>query len=356
MISVVDSIKIPAHPNIYTGTNKRELRIDFSLPECPNENTGLFILIPGFGAHIDSKIYQKLLRELPNKYNVVAIQCDYFGSEFMQDANSLTLVEPEKYLTRDELSYYRQNPQQIVQMLIGKPIRIRAKANLGESSEHFADLSFMQAIDIITSIEAIKIILRENNIPFNANRTISYGQSQGAYISLLANRLAPQLFSFIIDNSAWEYPKYLDQNRLLMSCVGLCEIVEEFEYYVRTVLNTRSLELDTIYDRFENKAFIYSILGSEDILVSIEKKKRFLKNVNFTHLEFIQKKDVDGIIYKSAEHGLGANFIELIDHVMKRENGRLNEMEYSPMYRVQCGDYIIEVNYQNALPIFNLIV
>lgn len=78
----VETIIIPGHKNLYSKKNlNRDLRIDFGIPRRFNQETGLFILSPGFGAHIDSKIYQKLLRQLPDKYNVVTIQCSYFGNE-----------------------------------------------------------------------------------------------------------------------------------------------------------------------------------------------------------------------------------------------------------------------------------
>ena len=45
----LESIIIPAHHTIWNGYNKRELRIEFALPEKgTNEETGFFIFAPGF--------------------------------------------------------------------------------------------------------------------------------------------------------------------------------------------------------------------------------------------------------------------------------------------------------------------
>lgn len=63
-LSYNDTLKIPAHYNIYTGVNGRELRIDYSPQKGTNADTGIFIFVPGFGGHIDSKIYKKCVNIL----------------------------------------------------------------------------------------------------------------------------------------------------------------------------------------------------------------------------------------------------------------------------------------------------
>lgn len=69
----------------------------------------------------------------------------------------------------------------------------------------------MQAIDIITALETKKIILRENDLPFNEQKIIGYGHSHGAHLLHLSNRFSPYLFSYIVDNSAWIEPVYLSR-------------------------------------------------------------------------------------------------------------------------------------------------
>lgn len=52
------SFEVGAHKNIYTNTTGRELRIDFSVPDNGvNSDTGIVVLIPGFGGNIDSNVY-----------------------------------------------------------------------------------------------------------------------------------------------------------------------------------------------------------------------------------------------------------------------------------------------------------
>lgn len=56
----LQSFEITAHQNIYSGDTNRSLRIDYVAPvEGINQNTGLLILVPGFGGNIDSTVYKK---------------------------------------------------------------------------------------------------------------------------------------------------------------------------------------------------------------------------------------------------------------------------------------------------------
>lgn len=103
-------------------------------------------------------------------------------------------------------------------------------------------MSYMQAIDNITAIEAIKLILRENNLTFNENKVMGYGHSQGAYLLHLANKLAPHLFTYIIDNSSWVDPVYLYENRYLNKGIGKAIFSIEFDYMDKKYL-TLSLQI-----------------------------------------------------------------------------------------------------------------
>lgn len=90
-----ESIKISAHPNLYNGKSGRELRIDYSLPtEGTNNETGIVVFVPGFGGNIDSKVYKKMRETFADQYNLVTMQCDYFGSRYMQLAENFSFKEP----------------------------------------------------------------------------------------------------------------------------------------------------------------------------------------------------------------------------------------------------------------------
>ncbi|WP_107923577.1 DUF2920 family protein [Lysinibacillus parviboronicapiens] len=267
------SIKIPAHHNIYNGSSNRELRIEFSFPEKEtDENLGIAIFVPGFGGKIDSNVYKKMRETFADTYNVVTVQCDFFGSEFMQSASSFNLNcdinELLASFSLEERSTINGDYSNLLEILSARNITIPVVAKIDETGDHFNDMGFMQAIDIITAIEAVRIIFKENSIKFNEKRVIGYGHSHGAYLLHLSNCLAPHLFSYIIDNSAWIEPVYLSANRLLFQGFGQMTLQMEFDYIAKKYIEDKqALSLDTFYNQFDNAAKIISFQGNEDNFV-----------------------------------------------------------------------------------------
>ncbi|MGG0655041.1 DUF2920 family protein [Rummeliibacillus pycnus] len=263
------SINIPAHQNIYTGTSNRELRIDFSTPQNGvNEETGLVVFVPGFGGNIDSKVYKKMREVMADKYNLITIQCEYFGSKYMQSAESFNVQDTkfiESLLSENELRMIKEKPSNLLNILSSKDIELHVLANINEDLEEFNDMSYMQAIDIITAIESVKIIMADNDLKFNENRIIGYGHSHGAYLLHLCNILDPYLFSFIIDNSAWTQPVYLSHNRILGQKVNKLTLVVKFDYIAKKILKDASrLNLKSLYQSYNNMAQILAFQGEND--------------------------------------------------------------------------------------------
>jgi len=85
-------LSLSAHPNIYSRYRMREFDVYFSTPDQGvNESTGLLLLIPGFGGNAESNVYKKMRSVFADQYNLVTVQCNYFGQEFMQQGGSIEL-------------------------------------------------------------------------------------------------------------------------------------------------------------------------------------------------------------------------------------------------------------------------
>ncbi|MFJ7732309.1 DUF2920 family protein [Lysinibacillus sp. NPDC097231] len=358
-METIQSIKIPAHYNIYTGANDRDLRIDFVIPtQGVNENTGLFILVPGFGASIESKVYKKMLINFADLYNVVTLQCDYFGHRFMQGGENLILKTPFSEIAHlfleEEMQQIKDEPQRLLSILSTKQVNVYAQENLDESLDEFADLSYMQAIDIITAIEAVKVLLKGNKLTFNEKRVIGWGQSQGAYLLHLVNRLTPHLLSLIIDNAAWIQPSYLNDKRVLAMKINNCTFNVSFEYLVsKLAIDQEALSLKTLYKEFENNSYIKSFIGTTDNLVSEKEKEEIFRFVPYCDFHIIDETKVDGEIFKSTNHGLDADFIKLVGYIMSEDIYHINKKEKESNYQVKLSQTVITVDYTNELPIFN---
>lgn len=352
-------LTISAHPNIYNGNNERTYRIEYSIPQNgTNEDTGIVLIVPGFGANIDSKVYKKIRETFADNYNLVTVQCDYFGSKFMQSSESFSYQQEnlEELLSKEDFELLKNDKSNFFKLISNYSTQLNCVATINETQDEFVDMSYMQAIDNITALEAIKIILKENKMLFNDNKIFGYGHSQGAYILHLANKLAPHLFTYIIDNSSWVQPVYLNTNRYLFQQVGNAIISIEFDYLAKTLLKDKeSLSLHKIYSSFINGAYIYSLLGTTDNLVTVEDKKMSISKMQFTQFDLIDDNKVDGHIFKSTSHGLDADFLKLFDYVLDKLPTHQNNNKFAEKYTVDGVQTSIIVDYSSALPLFQLV-
>lgn len=293
-------------------------------------------------------------------YNMVTVQCEYFGSQFMQSTEEFTLKDGYSSLANifleEEIKQIKNNFADFIPLLSNKTVNFPVLAKLGESTEEFVDMGYMQAIDVITSIEAIQIILKENVLAYDENRVIGFGQSQGAYLLHLCNRLVPHLFSQIIDNAAWVSPVYLYSNRWLYKQLNNATLCIEFDYIAKNIIeDKKALSLHELYKRFKNGAYIYSCIGTTDNLVNVQDKRSSLSKLNYVKFEVIDSKKVDGIIFKSTNHGLDADFIQLVDYVFSQKSTHLNKNKKRIQYDVVSSKTKIHVDYSYGLPLFQFV-
>lgn len=356
-----NTITVPAHPNIYNGSNTgRELRIDFSVPEeGVTIETGLILFVPGFGGNIDSKVYSKMRKLFADHYNLVAVQCSYFGDEFMQGSENITLENMgyyvDKYLTSKQKNDLASEPSFLLQMLSDHSIVLPVKARLQETENFFNDMGFMQAIDLITCLEVVKIILHDNHLTFNKQKIIGYGHSHGAYLLHLVNRLAPHLLTNIIDNSSWIEPVYLSTNRNLYNKSNKMTLQIEFNYLAKTLISDKTaLSLESIYRDFDNQANIFMFQGSDDNLVDHIRKQQIMLNVNRTQFILIDEKDVDEVKFKSNRHGLDADFLNLFDYAFNNLIQNVQNNVEVQNNNIILSNTEIEIDYTQGLPIFSL--
>lgn len=358
-MAINESITIPGHYNIYTGNFKRDLRIDFCLPENgTNEKTGILLFVPGFSGHIDSKIYIKMRNYFSDKYNLVTVQCNYFGSKYMQTAHNVKLKGDFSnivhYFNEAELQEIYKDNSKALAFLRTRDSFIKVHAVLDETAEEFADLGFMQAIDIITAVEAIKIVLKENKLEYDTSKIIGSGHSQGAYLLSLANRLVPFLFSEVVDNSGWLRPQFFYRSRFLFDYDMKLRREIEFSYYGKDNLkDLEALNLNNVFKDFKNGAYMHIFLGETDYLVGVEEKKTCYKNFEFIDFEVITPNKVDGEIIKSTNHGLDADFLKLLELVLNKEVNHKNPNSKIENYEMKISKTKISVDYSNGLPLFN---
>lgn len=292
-----------------------------------------------------------------DKFNLVVFQCDYFGSLFMQSSEKFTLKDSDylkKIFNPDELNKIKRDSNKLLEILALKNIVFNVRASIDESINHFNDMGLMQAIDILTAIEAMKLILNDNNLQFNKNRIIGYGHSHGSYLLHLANILSNNTFSYIVDNSAWIEPVYLTTNRLLYQTVGTSTLAIEFDYLAKEVIADKSnLNLGLLYNNNDIQTQILTFQGNNDNLINhLEKEKLINQIINGKYI-LVTENDIDNKKYKSNTHGLGADFLELFSYAMTFESHNI-PINTSKEKIAKLDTVEINVDYGQGLPVFTV--
>jgi len=347
-------------------SNKRKLKVYFSLPEKGvNEDTGVLLFIAGFGGQATSNVYKKMRDKFSDLYNLVTVQCDYFGYEFMQSAESIKIPSIDKgklgkVFSAQEIEEIYKSDHFDFNLLLkyGSKYDINIDVNADLSKENlnnFNDMGTMQSIDNIVAVLNVINILYDNNLNINAKKIIIYGHSHGAYLAYLCNAFSPKLFSLIIDNSAWLYPVYLfNGDRQFTSKIGNLTLNTSFNYFAKKLINDFEIfSLPYLYSKFKNECKIISYHGVTDTLISNNDKKDFCKKVENCIYNEIDNEKIDNIIFKSTNHGLDSDFIELFNYTMnnfkvKFEKNTCIDLQNEIMFTTSKHNYVVD--YKNIFP------
>lgn len=347
--------EIDAHPSVYEP-QERKLKIYFSEPEKEvNDETGILLLIAGFGGHANSNVCKKMRNTFADQYNLLTVQCDYFGWEFMQGKESITDVICDfsqflDYPTKEQIEVIenKNDIEKLMEIAERNHRNFRAYSRMEESWSNFNDLGFMQAIDNITAVMAVMEVAKDNGYTLNSEKIIVYGHSQGAYLAHLCNLFSPNIFSLIIDNSAWIVPGYLKEKRKVQFNSGI-EII--FDYLVSKLdFDEEIYDLQTLYRNFDNTCAIIAYHGVDDDLVDYADKKKLIDSIPGATFYLIDDQNLDNEIFRSTAHGLNADFIKMFQAVMDNYTFRPRKKAVlkNVHYHTSKADYYI--NYENGRP------
>lgn len=313
----------------FYSEKERSVKMYFTEPEIGvNEETGILLIIAGYGGNSNSNVYKKMRNQFADEYNLVTVQCDYFGWEFMQGPKKQVLNQKayQEVMDKEVYESFLAKAKEGTADIFYQKLGINLIENLDESLDNYNDQGIIQAFDNLVALKILLDILDSNSLIYNKKKVIVSGHSHGAYIAYLCNMFEPKVFSMLIDNSSYVYPNYLNNDRLLKSFNGFqYEIV--FKYLVRSLsYDSENYNLDLMYAKFENQANIISFHGINDNFLSLQEKKEFLDKVSYTVLEVIDENRVNDI-FKSCNHGLDADFIKFFDYVWNQYPQQLSKKE-----------------------------
>lgn len=148
--------EVQAQPSIYLP-KERTMKIAFSEPEAGvDEETGILLIIAGYGGQLSSNVYTKMRNQFADDYNLMTVQCDYFGYQYM-GSDYPVVVDDEllkSSLSAAELDLLNRDYERYRHILQGKVFT--QDIELGETPSDFNDMGLMQAID---NARVVKILL-----------------------------------------------------------------------------------------------------------------------------------------------------------------------------------------------------
>jgi hypothetical protein len=340
-MAIIKEFAVPGHPSIYELV-ERELSISISYPDKgTTKDTGLLLMIPGFGQTMQSPFFEQVKSKYTDELNLVTVQCHYFGLEFMQTAARQTYNIDfnvlKNVLTEDE---YRQlfesgaslNINQIIEVSSQYPLTIEGKEILDETNANFNDMGIMQAIDNITAVLSVISILDDNQMPFNTEKIMIYGQGHGAYLGYLCNAFAPKLFSHLFDLSSWLICPYLNSTRYMNSLVGKMGLQIMFKYMASTLkIDNDLLYLPTLYRNVYNRCNIFAFDFFSEAQSKALNKQDFLNRISNCLSHEFSKEETERfqssplelfhyIIHSHSVNKTGRNAIALPSHTIETKS------------------------------------
>lgn len=326
---------VKGHYNFYTyfkiheNPPEREFALYIYEPDLGiNDETGILLLISGFGENSQSNVFKKMRKEFSNKYNLITVQCDYFGFEYMQAISSEKL----------NLLYDFGNGSQ------------NNILSLDETTEYFCDMSFLQAMDnIYATIYAINHAIEKAG-KINSKKVMIYGNSHGAFLANLCNIYTKNLFTHICDNSSWLYPEYLRTYRQL----GMQNNIFHVIYLAKSIIGfgNNIIYPPYLYSKYGNNCIVYTYHGVNDALITYEEKYK-----KFNDIENIKviKIDKTNEVFPSLAHGLGADYLKLFDLFYSSINfSKGFDFNFPDKLFFTDDDFKIVLDYSNTLPIIKI--
>lgn len=311
-------LTILGQPTRYS-TKERKFKMYFAEPtEGTDAFTGIFLFIAGYGGHAMSSVYQKMRRTLADQYNCITLQCDYLGYQYMQNDHHLPVTETmlRGALSPREYRMLESNYEENKDLLIGKVLS--DYISLQETADDFNEMGLWQAMDNLMAVKVLLDVLLENGIHVCRYRMFIFGQSHGAYLAYLCNFLAPGLFTGIIENSAYLFPYFLNQDREVTKVGSVLTLRKIYHYLIADQdIDADSYDLRKLYQSFQNQSRIISYHGAEDAMIPILEKKEFLSQIQGVSLHIVAEEDIDGKMFRSAGHSLEADFFLVVEEAMQ---------------------------------------
>lgn len=365
---------------------QRKFDIYIQEPDNIDENTGLILVIDGFGGMASSQQMSDLRNFLCNKYNVIALSVNYLGvrTKAMKSMqlvlNKEILDKIESLMTDEQIDHWIKRQDKSLDAILGyfpnqdlmqHGIIFKRVLNINEDRSlvrDYIDFGYIQTMDCLYGV---KFVLDNYNL--NKNRLFIYGISYAGYIAQMCAKFAPATFSLIVDLSGYALAENIlvfpNAIRSFTQKKTLFGTIEESFYskdksskfaFTDDMAEIRKLSskhhIKTMAKYFDGKIVMFH--GDKDILVNIETKKQLhnmYQDANIdSNLLIFSAKDIDGDIIKSDGHCMNADVKKLFekymsDEVLKeRENNKSTDFDLQHSISYSCKKKKYVISYENS--------
>lgn len=366
------------HRDMEHGIPRAPIEYLMALPEQGlNADTGLIFLIDGYGMSPDDPYNVHLRRYVASGYNCIAVGVFYFGNRLMSGNHCKFEPGPDFFVNLkthhgiqieaprnvDMDSLVRQLCQAIAQN--GGQRLDRSCWVVRRFGDEYESSGLLPAMD---HLQVLGYLL--NRYPLNRNRLFVLGSSMGGYIGQMMGKLAPHTFRAIIDNSGQVQSEDLRRTKIGFR-YGLLEGVEiracEFSPWEADPASPHCYrehhrlirDLRIVSHMREGYATFRRLYHSvEDAVVPLTERMAFSElaaDFSPTSLECIDLARVDGLMFKSLDHGMKASMLHLLDDGLRALADRGLDQINQPTdfcresrHRFDCGQYCYLAEYSRT--------
>lgn len=295
-------------------------------------NTGLVFYIHGYGFAFDDAYADKLLRRLADGFDLVAVAVRYFGATVHKPTGyalsaSFFAAVAEKHGIRATAP--AGTPPDIVLKALLQALAQRGVTELDKdclltvTGVEYHSFGLLPALDHMAVLHAV---LAGHQL--DKRRLFVLGSSYGGYIASLLVKLAPHSFRMVVDNSGFSSPRDDLSGTYGYTSVEICGVKVPASTQRHFTRDFRSpawfsparLRIRDLLERDHITPTSTQIFGYHSVadrVAPIELKRR-LAQVYAGRVPFVQavidRKGLDGRLFKTLEHGMRASLSGLFAH------------------------------------------
>ncbi|MCW9035743.1 MAG: DUF2920 family protein [Rhodospirillales bacterium] len=368
------------HPDVENYVPRQPISYYVDYPDQGvNEETGIVFSVAGMG-HYPEMDYEKLLRRyLATKYNCIAVGVVYFGQRLKRVENIQLL---NNFFTNLE-KYHGISMEggvdgaagdltgAVCQALYEAGIRKLHHSCMGYAKyeEEYLSFGLLPALDHLQVLHQLMV-----DTPINKNRIFAYGASYGGYVAMLLGKYAPNTFSAIIDNSGFvsregfpdslyghNAPTYISLNTVK----GVELAIYEHGVWSKDPTSPHYFDIhhEKIRDLLEqthlnpSKTHYYSYHYEKDTLVPVSGKTKFrdLWGEGNVDLTVVDDSQIDGKVFKKANHCLDATHRDIFDMSYKKymaedavqKQDGITDFDLGSTFIFPCGEKSYHFSFSN---------